>query len=55
MLRFMASWSESNAPRDEVPAPNETRTATAVGRARSLLKQLFAGRPRDDRPPHAKQ
>jgi hypothetical protein len=55
MLRFMASWSESNPPLDEAAAPISTGSATAVERTCRLLKQLFVERSREDRPPPAKQ
>jgi hypothetical protein len=54
MLRFMASWNESNVTPDEAAASQGPCTATAVERTRRLLKRLFSERSRDDRPPLAK-
>jgi hypothetical protein len=51
----MASWSESSSPPNEAAPPNGTRAATAVERARRLLKQLCSERPRDDQAPLRKQ
>jgi hypothetical protein len=55
MLRVMPSWSTSNPPSTATATP-PGNAATAIERARRLLEQVFAGRPRDDRqPPTSKQ
>jgi len=41
----MPSWSASNPPSDKLTTPPGTGAATAVGRVRRLLEQVFAGQP----------
>jgi hypothetical protein len=51
----MATWNDSSPTPGKLAPPIKAGAASAVKGARRLLKQLFAGRQRDDRPLLAKQ
>jgi hypothetical protein len=51
---LMPSWTTADPP-EKLATPADSGATTAIDRARRLLEQLFAGRPRDGKPPRPKQ
>jgi hypothetical protein len=50
----MPSWTTADPP-EKLATPADRGATKAIDRARRLLEQLFAGRPRDGKPPRPKQ